>query len=81
MPELKLIYFNVKGLAETSRILLALSQTEYTDYRFPLEIIDPENYVFKREEFEAAKSSGKLDCSMGKLTILEVTGTHELFIY
>ena len=29
--ELTLIYFNARGLAETSRLLLALAQIEYTD--------------------------------------------------
>jgi len=71
--QLKLIYFNARGLAETSRILLALAQVNYTDFRFPFEVIDPINHVYKREEFDLAKKSGKLDSSMGKLPILEIT--------
>jgi glutathione S-transferase len=62
----KLVYFNARGLAETSRILLALAQEKYTDYRFPL---GPD---FKKEEFDKAKAAGNLDCSMGKLPLLEV---------
>lgn len=70
--ELKLVYFNAKGLAETSRILLALARVDYDDYRFPLEIVDPVNHIYKRDEFDQAKSEGKFVHSMGKLPILEV---------
>jgi len=37
---LKLCYFNGRGLAETSRMILAVAGAEYEDFRYPLEVID-----------------------------------------
>lgn len=71
--ELTLVYFNARGLAETSRILLALAQVDYTDKRYPIEIIDPVKHIYVREEFDQDKKAGVFDKSMGKLPILRVT--------
>jgi len=71
--ELTLIYFNARGLAETSRILLALAQVDYTDKRYPLEIIDPIKHIYIRDEFDADKKAGYFDKSMGKLPLLRIT--------
>ena len=69
---MKLTYFNGRGLAETSRILLAISGEEYEDFRYPLEIIDWATHNMKKEEFEQDKKDGKLLCSLNKLPSLEV---------
>lgn len=69
----KLIYFNVKGLAETSRILFALGNIKYKDFRFPFNIIDSKNHIYEKKEFEKIKNEGKLKISMNKLPILEIT--------
>ena len=37
---MKLTYFNGRGLAETSRVLLAISGQPYEDFRYPLNVID-----------------------------------------
>ncbi len=71
--ELTLIYFNAKGLAETSRILLALAQVDYIDKRYPLDIIDPIKHIYVRNEFDQDKKAGVFDKSMGKLPILKIT--------
>lgn len=71
--ELTLVYFNARGLAETSRILLALAQVDYTDQRYPLEIVDPVKHIYVRNEFENDKKAGAFDRSMGKLPILRIT--------
>ncbi len=71
--ELTLVYFNARGLAETSRILLALAQVDYTDQRYPLEIIDPVKHIYVRDEFDTDKKAGIFDRSMGKLPILRIT--------
>jgi len=71
--ELTLIYFNAKGLAETSRILLALAQVDYNDKRYPLEIIDPVKHIYVRDEFDSDKKAGMFDRSMGRLPILRIT--------
>ena len=46
---MKLTYFNGRGLAETSRILFAISGEDYEDFRYPLEIIDWETHNMKKE--------------------------------
>lgn len=71
---LKLNYFNGRGMAETSRLILAAAGAEYEDFRYPLEIIDWSTYNFVRKEFDEDKASGKLWRSMGKVPFLEVDG-------
>ncbi len=71
---MKLCYFNARGLAETSRILFAVAEQSYTDYRYPLEVIDWSTYNFKREEFNKDKEEGKLLKSLNKVPFLEVDG-------
>ncbi len=72
--KLKLTYFNGKGMAETSRILLAAAQVDYEDFRYPLKINDWKTYDFTRDEFDKDKADGKLWRSMGKVPFIEVDG-------
>jgi len=69
---LKLCYFNGRGLAETSRMILAVAGAEYEDFRYPLEVIDWATFNMVREEFDKDKAEGKLEKSMGKVPILVV---------
>ena len=71
---LTLNYFNGRGLAETSRLILAVVDKKYKDFRYPLEVIDWKTYNMVRKEFDEDKASGKLWKSMGKLPFLEVGG-------
>ena len=71
---LKLTYFNIRGLAETARILFAIGGEEYEDFRYPLEIIDMSKYEMNKEEFEKDKAEGKLVHSLNKLPFLTVDG-------
>ena len=71
---MKLTYFNGKGIAETSRILLSVADVDYQDFRYPLTINDWKTYNFTRDEFDKDKADGKLWKSMGKLPFLEVNG-------
>ena len=73
MP-MKLTYFNVRGLAETSRFLLALGGEEYEDFRYPLEVIDMSKHEMKKDEFDKDKADGKLVTSLNKVPFLEVDG-------
>jgi prostaglandin-H2 D-isomerase / glutathione transferase len=73
MP-MKLNYFNVRGLAETSRFLLALGGEEYEDFRYPLEVIDMSKHEMKKDEFDKDKADGKLLTSLNKVPFLEVDG-------
>lgn len=75
MPGLKLQYFDIRGLAETSRMLLAIAKQEYVDARFDLSFGTPGDFsTIKREAFDTAKAGGELDASLGKLPFLEVDG-------
>jgi glutathione S-transferase len=69
---MKLVYFNGKGMAETTRILLAAAGVDYEDFRYPLKINDWATYDFTRDEFDKDKADGKLWKSMGKVPFLEV---------
>ena len=71
---MKLVYFNGRGLAETSRLVLAYAGADYEDFRYPLEIVDWKTFNFIREEFIADRDSGKLRRSMNKVPFLEVDG-------
>ena len=71
---MKLTYFNVRGLAETSRFLLALGGEEYEDFRYPLDVIDMSKHEMKKDEFDKDKADGKLVASLNKVPFLEVDG-------
>lgn len=67
----KLIYFDLRGAAESSRLLFAIAGVEYEDFRFPIEFIDgrPESRQFKE-----AIEDGSFTANMGKLPVLETEG-------
>ena len=69
---MKLVYFNLKGLAEPSRLLLAINNHEYEDFRYNFKVIDSSNYKFEKPEFDNDKANGLLLKSMNKLPYLEV---------
>jgi len=66
-PTYKLVYFDIEGLAETSRLLLAAKDTEFTDYRYKIEFKDGKAI---RPEWEADKK--KYDFQ--KIPVLEFEG-------
>jgi len=72
---MKLTYFNGRGLAETSRLILALNGSKYEDFRYPLKVIDWATHDMVREEFLEDKENNKLLGSLNKLPFLEVDGT------
>ncbi len=63
----KLIYFNIRGLAETSRILFKAAGQEFEDYRYPIAIKDGQ---FTRHEWDADKSKYIYE----KIPVLEIDG-------
>jgi len=77
-PAYELSYFDIRGLAETSRLLFAAGKQEYEDHRFKfsVDMVDgkPDFSTVKRPEFDAAKASGELDAAMGKVPLLTVDG-------
>ena len=63
--KLQLKYFDLRGVAETSRVLLAIGGEEYEDVRFE---IDPSN--FQSAAFLAAKESGELKMNLNRAPVL-----------
>jgi glutathione S-transferase len=70
-PKLKLVYFNTKGLAEVSRLILKISGIDFEDYRYS---------ETKKDEYEKDKNNGLFDKSMGKLPYLEIKEKNELYV-
>ena len=71
---MKLVYFNLKGLAETSRILLAINNEKFEDYRYNFSVIDSSKHQYNKPEFDNDKNNKKLIKSMNKLPYLEING-------
>ena len=71
---MKLVYFNGRGLAETSRLILAWNSVDYEDFRYPLVVNDWKTHDMTKEEFDADKADGKLVRSLHKVPYLEVDG-------
>lgn len=69
---MKLVYFNGRGLAETSRMLFAVGKEDYEDFRYPLEIIDFATHKMVKEDFDKDKKDGNLIHSLNKLPYLEL---------
>jgi glutathione S-transferase len=82
MATYHLQYFNVRGLAEVTRFMFAVAKQEYTDARFnfTIDMKDgaPDFSTMKRPEFDAAKASGELAASGGKVPLLTVDGTGKI---
>ncbi|CAJ1416137.1 unnamed protein product [Effrenium voratum] len=79
MPTYKLTYFDIRGLAENTRILFAVGQQAYEDayedVRLSLTFGTPGDFsTIQRPEFDAMKAKGELDVSLGKVPLLEVDG-------
>mmetsp|Transcript_16881 Transcript_16881/g.23139 ORF Transcript_16881/g.23139 Transcript_16881/m.23139 type:complete len:253 (-) Transcript_16881:44-802(-) len=68
----QLKYFDIRGAAETCRVILALSGEPYEDTRYQ---IDPK--AFKSQSFEDAKSSGELVANLNRAPVL-VTSTGQV---
>jgi glutathione S-transferase len=76
MTSYKLIYFDGRGLAETSRMLFKIAGIDFEDFRYPLEILDLATFSMIRDEFDADKKDGKLVLSMNKLPALQITNSN-----
>lgn len=69
---MKLVYFDGRGLAETSRLIFALNRINYEDFRYPLEIKDWKNYIMIKKEFDIDKQNDKLLNSLNKVPYLHL---------
>jgi glutathione S-transferase len=69
--KIKLIYFNSKGRAETARLILAETKTEYEDYRFPLNADNDTNPQRMNDAFAALEPK----LTWGQVPAIEVGNT------
>jgi len=75
MAKYTLTYFDIRGLAETPRLMFAAAGVEYTDVRYSLTFGTPGDFsTISRPEFDAAKAAGELNAAAGKVPILDVDG-------
>lgn len=74
MKSYKLVYFNARGLAETSRLIFKISGVEFEDFRYPFEVLDWKTFSFIKDEFDNDKANGDLQLSMNKLPALHIDG-------
>jgi len=72
----KLSYFNLRGLAETSRYLFALKGDDYIDYRYPEVPVPGDATKVKRPLFEANKES----LPFGQVPTLQIGGDKGLVL-
>mmetsp|Transcript_17368 Transcript_17368/g.36268 ORF Transcript_17368/g.36268 Transcript_17368/m.36268 type:complete len:247 (-) Transcript_17368:182-922(-) len=73
--KMKLTYFDIRGLAEVTRLLFAASKVDYEDKRFSLSFGTPGDFsTIQRAEFDAAVAAGEMAAGMGKVPILEYKG-------
>ena len=73
--KLRLRYCDCRGLAETTRYLLAIHGVQYEDDRFPFTFGTPGDFTtVKRPEFDAAQQAGAFAAGLGKVPLLEVGG-------
>ena len=71
--QLELKYFDGKGLAETSRLIMAMSGKPYTDTRWKMDMSKP--YGKRCEGFMKAKADGDLLMNLDRAPLLLVDGT------
>lgn len=69
---LQLNYFNARGLAEISRLILAIVGENYQDLRYPLTIDKTKTPMFSKPEFDLDKKMRVLERSFNKLPFLKV---------
>ena len=69
---MKLVYFNGRGFAETSRLLLKLKGVSFEDYRYPIEIKDWKNHIIIKEDFDNDKKKNLLLNSLNKVPYLRL---------
>lgn len=72
-PKLKLVYFDAKGAAELSRVILKVAGIDFEDFRYSIKV--KEGGGFETPEFTIAKTDGSLATNMDRAPLLIVDGT------
>ncbi|CAE8609651.1 unnamed protein product [Polarella glacialis] len=72
---MKLSYFDIRGIAEPTRLLFAAAKVDYEDIRYPMAMTTPGDFsTVVRAEWDAKKAEGEFDAAMGKVPVLECGG-------
>jgi glutathione S-transferase len=71
-PAYKLMYFDAKGAAEISRVLMKIGGMEFEDYRFP--ITQKEGGGFETVEYTEQKTAGTFAANMNRVPLLSIDG-------
>jgi len=74
MVKYRLTYFDIRGLAETSRILFFLAGEEYYDHRYPIKIGE----TFEKPEYDHDRDEGLFTVGMDRIPILSVDDNFQL---
>ncbi len=69
---LKLTYFNGRGMAETSRLIMVIARQKFEDKRYPIKIIDWATHNMERKEFNDDQENGLLWKSNKKVPFLNI---------
>jgi len=69
MDTYKLVYFNLRGIAEIIRYLFAMAEVEYEDFRYPLTMPG-----YQRTEYDQDKKDGKIPGPYKSLPLLMING-------
>ena len=69
-------YFDARGVAETSRLLLVLGGASFTDERWPLDYSKPRDEM--SPGFVAARARGLLAINLDRAPVLVIDGKHEI---
>lgn len=67
---LRLKYFDARGAAELSRIMLRVHHIPFEDVRYPVKPVG--NGEYSTEQFQEEKKVGSFSANMGRLPILEI---------
>jgi glutathione S-transferase len=65
----KLIYFNLRGIAEIIRVIFAIADVDYEDFRYPLTMPG-----YQRPEYDKDKKDGKIPGPYKALPLLVING-------
>lgn len=67
----KLLYFDARGAAELSRVLMKVGGLQFEDYRYPITV--KETGGFETKEYTAKKTEGIFAVNMDRVPVLELS--------
>lgn len=70
---MKIVYFDCRGIIETTRCMLMIAQVPFEDHR--MKMVPKEGGGWDTPEFTALKGTSDLDANMNRAPVLHVDGT------